>query len=422
MATLGKRHSTFAGGATRPSRVAHAVAVGDAGSREAASVNERLPQRTFGYEPALDGLRGIAVALVVSFHAFGIPRDGFLGVDLFFVLSGFLITSLLLGEQELRGRISLSGFYVRRALRLLPALFAFLAVSFAVQIIAAGVRHDLARAVVLDLVRDGAVAAFYVSNFVLAGGGVDALPAGLSHLWSLAAEEQFYLLWPVLLVCGLARHRRWAGIVLMAAIAVVALRQFQLVLSGVPSHRLGFGPDTRSGSILIGCLFALLRANEHGARRLASFARVALPFALVLAYVIAVANLGRTLFGGPLTLFGLCAAVIIVAVLDERCVLRRWLSQRPLVYLGRLSYSLYLWHLPIFTALGVALVGASGAAGAPRAAAAVAASLVAAALSYHFVETPFLRRKRQRQTPELATHRARTTPVPNARAATEAVT
>ena len=359
---------------------------------------------------------------MVTFHAFGIPRGGFLGVDLFFVLSGFLITSLLLGEQASRGRISLSNFYVRRALRLLPALLAFLAVSLTVQIIAAGVRHDLARAVVLDQLRNCAVAAFYVSNFVLAGGGVDVLPAGLSHLWSLAAEEQFYLLWPLLLVCGLARRRRWAGIVLTVAIAFVALRQFQLVLSGVPSHRLGFGPDTRSGSILIGCLFAVLRANERGARRLASFARVALPLALVLAYLVIVANLGRTLFVGPLTLFGLCAGVVIVAVLDERCSLRRWLSRRPLVYLGRLSYSLYLWHLPIFTALGVALVGANGAAGAPRAAAAVAASLVAAALSYHFVETPFLRRKRQRQSPDFAPHRARMTPVSNARAATEAVT
>ena len=385
-------------------------------------LNERLPHRTFGYEPALDGLRGIAVTLVVAFHAFGIPRDGFLGVDLFFVLSGFLITSLLLGERASRGRISLSRFYVRRALRLLPALLVFLAVSLVVHIIVAGARHELALAVVLDQLRDSAIAAFYVSNFVLAGNGIDALPTGLSHLWSLAAEEQFYLLWPALLVCGLARHRRWAGIALMAAIAFVALRQFQLVLSGVPGHRLDFGPDTRSGSILVGCLFAVLRANESGARRVARIARVGLPLALVLSYAIVVADLGRTLYLGPLTLFAFCAGMVIVAVLDERCALRRWLSQRPLVYLGRLSYSLYLWHMPIFAALGVALVGAHGAAGAPRATAAVAASLVVAALSYHFVETPFLRRKRQRQTPDLATHRARPTPMPNPRAATEAVT
>jgi peptidoglycan/LPS O-acetylase OafA/YrhL len=382
-------------------------------------VNERLPHRTFGYEPALDGLRGIAVTLVVGFHAFGIPRDGFLGVDLFFVLSGFLITSILLGEQASLGRISLSRFYVRRALRLVPALLVFLVVSLIAHLVVAGARHELATALVLDQLRDCAVAAFYVSNFVLAGGGVDALPTGLAHLWSLAAEEQFYLLWPILLVCGLARHRRWAGIVLIAAIAFVVVRQFQLVLSGVPGDRLDFGPDTRSGSILVGCLFAVVRANASGARRLASVTRVGLPFALLLSFVILFADLGRALYVGPLTLFAFCAGVVIVAVLDEGCAVRRWLSPRPLVYLGRLSYSLYLWHLLIFTALGVALVGANGAAGAPRATAAVAASLVAAALSYHLVEIPFLRRKRARQTPDVPVHRGRPTPVPKVRAVTE---
>lgn len=385
-------------------------------------MNERRLHRTFGYEPALDGLRGIAVMLVVAFHAFGIPRDGFLGVDLFFVLSGFLITSLLLGEQAWRGRISLSGFYVRRALRLLPALLAFLAASLLISVIAAGARHELVLGLVLERLRDSAVGALYVSNVVLAGGGVDALPAGLSHLWSLAAEEQFYMLWPILLISGLARHRRWAGIVLTAAIALVALRQFQLALSDVPAHRLDFGPDTRSGSILIGCLFAVLRTNESGARRLANVARVGLPFALVLAYLLVVADLGRTLFVGPLTLFGFCAGIVIVAVLDERCVLRRWLSERPLVYLGRLSYSLYLWHLPVFTALGVALVGSDGAAGAPRASAAVAASLVVAALSYHLVEIPFLRRKRERRGFPAVTRRARTTVVARAKIAANTAT
>ena len=382
-------------------------------------MSEGRPHSTFGYEPALDGLRGLAVALVVSFHAFGIPRDGFLGVDLFFVLSGFLITSILLGEQASRGRISLRRFYVRRALRLVPALLVFLIVSLAARILVAGARHEFGTAVVLDQLRDCAVAASYVSNFVLAFGGVDALPTGLGHLWSLAAEEQFYLLWPILLVCGLARHRRWAGIVLIAAIAFVAARQFQLVLSNVPGDRLDFGPDTRSGSILIGCLFAVLRANPSGARCLASVTRVGLPLALVLSSLIVCADLGRTLYVGPLTLFAFCAGVVIVGVLDERCAVRRWLSPRPLVYLGRLSYSLYLWHLLIFTGLGVALVGANGAAGAPRATAAVAASLVAAALSYHFVEIPFLRRKRARQTPDSPVQRERTSALPKIRAVPE---
>ena len=359
---------------------------------------------------------------MVVFHAFGIPRDGFLGVDLFFVLSGFLITSLLLDEQVSRGRISLSRFYVRRALRLVPALLVFLTVWLAVNIIVTGVRHELAVAAVLRQLRNCAFGALYVSNFVLASGHIDALPTGLTPLWSLAAEEQFYLLWPLLLVCGLARHRRWAGIVLIAAIAFVALRQFQLVLSGVPSHRLDFGPDTRSAPILVGCLFAVLRANASAARRLASIARVALPFAVVLSYVIIVANLGTVIYVGPLTLLGFCIGVIVVALLDERCALRRWFSVRPLVYLGRLSYSLYLWHLPIFIALGVTIGGSSGAGGAPRAAGAIAASLVVAALSYHLVETPFLRRKRQRETPDIATPRTRTTPAPTARAVPEAVT
>jgi peptidoglycan/LPS O-acetylase OafA/YrhL len=165
--------------------------------------------RALGYRPALDGVRGIAIALVVGFHAFGWPGAGTLGVDLFFVLSGFLITAILIEEHGRTGTISIRGFYRRRARRLLPALFAMLTPY----LLLAGVAVLVGQGSTVFLALAGALT--YTSNIIVA---VDpsAVPAGLIHLWSLAAEEQFYLIWPLLLLSllrfGIRGVGRWLGV------------------------------------------------------------------------------------------------------------------------------------------------------------------------------------------------------------------
>src|SRR4051794_30070266 len=172
-----------------------------------------------GYLPALDGVRGIAIALVVSFHAFGWPRSGTLGVDLFFVLSGFLITTLLLEEHRRSGRIRIRAFYARRAWRLLPALIALL-VPF---LLLAGAALLFRGAVPSSLLLGIGAALTYTSNLVVAS-DISAVPAALVHLWSLAAEGQFYVVWPLMVLVVLRRGGfRLLGrtLVVLLAIAVV---------------------------------------------------------------------------------------------------------------------------------------------------------------------------------------------------------
>ena len=338
--------------------------------------------KRLGYQPALDGVRGLAIACVVAYHAFGRPSGGFLGVDLFFVLSGFLITTLLLEEHAERSTVSLRAFYRRRALRLLPALVAMLAVVLAVEAV-------LALAGKGHLRREAIGAGFglgYVTDIVNAVSR-GTVPWSLSHLWSLAMEEQFYLLWPpILLLLGV--RRRAALAVLVGALVLVAVRQVELMASGAAYDRLQFAPDTRGSSIVIGCLFAVVFATVRSRRRLAS--PVVGVLALTVLARLVFGGLLRPLFGGPLLLFGAAAAIVIVRALDPSSFEHRLLTLRPLVGLGRVSYGLYLWHVPVLAA-----VAASGQAGPARGALGIALSVAAALVSYRVVEQPFLRRKRR---------------------------
>jgi peptidoglycan/LPS O-acetylase OafA/YrhL len=345
-----------------------------------------------GYRPALDGVRGLAIAAVVAFHAFGWPTGGYLGVDLFFVLSGFLITTLLLEERRERGSASLLAFYKRRALRLLPALVVMLAAVLAVALIRAAVTGDadaLGRTLVICAAGLG-----YATNFLLASSD-NTLPA-LGHLWSLATEEQFYVLWPPLLLVVLRARRGLSLGVLGAALAVVVYRQLELVRMGAPGHRLDFAPDTRGSSILIGCV-AALAVTAPGALPLQAARLRSWP--LLVVGLLLVLDQGRRVWEGPLVVFGIAAALVIVRALEPSTLEHRLLTRRPLVALGRVSYSLYLWHVPVLVWLGVIGHGLPGEGGPARQLAGVALSLLAAVLSYRFVEQPFLRRKRRLATP-----------------------
>jgi peptidoglycan/LPS O-acetylase OafA/YrhL len=342
--------------------------------------------KRLGYRPALDGVRGLAITAVVAFHAFGWPTGGYLGVDLFFVLSGFLITTLLLEERRERGSASLLAFYKRRALRLLPALVVMLVAVLAVALIRAAVTGDadgLGRTFFV-----GAAGLGYATNFLLASSD-NRLPV-LGHLWSLATEEQFYVLWPPLLLVVLRGRRGLSLGVLGAALAVILYRQVELVRLGAPGHRLDFAPDTRGSSILIGCFVAV--AAQGGVPLRAVRLR---SWPLLLVGLLLLLDQGRRLFEGPLLLFGVAAGLVILRALEPSTLEHRLLTRRPLVELGRLSYSLYLWHVPVLVWLGVIGHGLPGQNGLGRQLVGVALSLLAAVLSYRLVEQPFLRRKRR---------------------------
>ncbi|HVW19084.1 MAG TPA: acyltransferase [Solirubrobacteraceae bacterium] len=346
------------------------------------------PTQALGYRPTLDGLRAVGIALVVLVHYCGVA-GGYLGVDLFFVLSGFLITTLLLEERDGFGSVSLSRFYRRRALRLVPALAVLL--GFYVALIVVGVvsdHHFVDESVVWRQVAYGAT---YTMNLGLIW---DSLPAqDLKHLWSLAMEEQFYLVWPAVLVAlgaGTGRVRRAGPLVAAAVVAVVAVRT-----ALAPAHptTLDAGSVTRFDSILVGCVAAFARRHAPGWTRRAGTPATAAVAAAAMAVLVVVARPSAP-YDGLLTAFDVAAAVCLLGVLDGQGPLARGLALRPVVFVGQISYALYLWHRPAIIFAGRAhLMDRLGVV--PGKLVALAASVAVATLSYRLVERRFLRRKRR---------------------------
>ncbi|MDT5160564.1 MAG: hypothetical protein QOC90_874, partial [Mycobacterium sp.] len=210
--------------------------------------------------PALDGIRAVAVGLVLAEHG-GIPgvSGGFLGVDVFFVLSGFLITSLLLDELGGSGRIALAGFWIRRARRLLPALLAM--------VLAVVAARELFSAEATATLRDDAVAAFFwVANWAFVAQRTDYFaqgtpPSPLQHTWSLGVEEQYYLFWPLLVIAVAAvvgARARWAVFALAIAGAVGSAAAAIVMASDAGVNRVYFGTDTRVQALLVGSAAAAL--------------------------------------------------------------------------------------------------------------------------------------------------------------------
>jgi peptidoglycan/LPS O-acetylase OafA/YrhL len=309
-----------------------------------------------GHVRALDGLRGIAILLVLAFHYTGQPFGGGYGVDLFFVLSGFLITTLLLEERAATGRIGLGKFYARRARRLFPALAGLLCAYLVYNAVLG--RNALATVADYGL---------YFGNIYFV---VSHKPdnTGLGHLWSLAEEEQFYLLWPFLLLV-FARARRPVYWIAALVLALVAYRT-ALILGGASTSRLYRAPDTHSEGLLLGAALAFLRQQGFVAGEWAGKLGIALTIPAVVA--------GAWRLGLPIFELG---AVLLVASAVGNTDLTRALSIRPLVWLGALSYSLYLWHFPVLWAFGAhdRLV-------------ALLVSFSLAWVSYRYVEQPFRRR------------------------------
>jgi peptidoglycan/LPS O-acetylase OafA/YrhL len=360
---------------------------------DAPSESPTLPPR-LGYQPGLEGLRGIAILTVVVAHLseFVAPstkdwllRGGFLGVDVFFVLSGFLITALLLGELERRGRIDHLHFYARRAARLLPALALFLAVHLVYTLIIG----DPAR----FAFRTDLYALSFVTNYQLASGW-SFTPFDLRHLWTLAVEAQFYLFWPLLLPLLRRAGRRTAGLVglLVGAVCVVVIIRY------VEYRSWGFASvytrtEAQIDSLLLGAVVAALWSRGLLPRR--GLAVIAGCSAAALAACMVFARPSSSfLFTGGFTLVALASAGLMVADLGGESRTHRALSVAPLRLAGRVSYSVYLWHLPVD--IWVLRHFNSW----PELSRVVLALAMTAALggaSYYLVERPVLRRPRLRR-------------------------
>jgi peptidoglycan/LPS O-acetylase OafA/YrhL len=352
------------------------------------------------YLPGLDGLRAFAVIAVLLYHA-ELPwiRGGFLGVEVFFVISGYLITTLLLTEWHHQGRINLVGFWLRRARRLLPALYLLLVVTLAFAVVF--LPGEVAR------LRDDALAAFgYVTNWYLILGEQSYFetvgrPSLLQHLWSLAVEEQFYVLWPLLLtvaLSGVSPRRRWqrrrlALRITLAGAAGSALLMAILYQPGVDPSRVYYGTDTRVAGLLCGAALAFVWLPGQipcwaGRIRplLLDVAGLGALGALVWFYL-RLDQYQPFLFRGGFALVALATTVVIlVAVHPHTRLSPHLLGWRPLRWIGLRSYSIYLWHWPVFMLtrpeLDVPITGL------PLLALRLAVTIVLADLSYRFVETP----------------------------------
>lgn len=358
---------------------------------------------TLEYRPALDGLRAVAVLAVMVEHS-GVRRPGstellvpggFLGVDVFFVISGFLITSLLLLERRRTGGIDLRRFWLRRARRLLPAVGLMVALTCVL-------------AAVTDMAVDGATlrgdalaALAYVANwrFILTEESYFAafgLPSPFRHLWSLSLEEQWYLVFPPLLVGLLALVRRRTGLllgVLGAAAAASALWMVTLYTPGRDPSRVYYGTDTRAQALLIGALLAVVMVRLPAlTRRLARLTPVlgVVGLGALVALFATVSGQGARLYQGGFVVVALAsvAAVAAVALPGATGPANRVLAWTPAVVVGRLSYGLYLWHWPVFVYMTPDRVGLTGR---ELAAVRIAVAFVVATVSFVVVEQPIRR-------------------------------
>ena len=366
-------------------------------SREPSS--PKPPSRRLHRRRALDGIRAIAIALVFAEH-FGGFLPGTVGVDVFFVLSGYLITSLLVAEYDRRGRVDFRTFYRRRALRLMPAYL----VTVALTVLAAG---TIASSESAALVRQGLTSSLtYTSNIATAVHRWDAeAPRLWEFTWSLAAEEQFYLLWPVLLVIGLraARSDRarlmLAGMTFAGFLASTAWA-YHLAAEHASVMRIAVAPDTRSGALLIGCAVAIGQSVPC-AKRLPGWTATicrwgGLGLATLVLWRFPRDDAYAQAWLSPVMAAATALVIVAVTAPNRRrsSLAAAVLSIRPMALVGKLSYSLYLYNV-----LALLLYESAENQGWIRVqhdyrpVVAALLALVLAIASYCWVERPFLRRR-----------------------------
>ncbi len=366
----------------------------------------RSEQNLPAHVPALDGVRGVAVMLVFISHLHMILSPeltfrevtpwkfinrtfeaGFMGVDIFFVLSGFLITSLLLKERSHNQLGMLSRFYKRRALRLLPALYALLIASFFVSR-----WENFPRDIQW---RTTWHALLYLNNWNIVWNFGKA-QNDLGHLWSLGIEEQFYLIWPltILLLAKLKIPSKMLIPLILFASLVVMVHRTSLWNNGVSWLILYVRTDARVDSLLIGAMFAYVYRHYRVPSKILNWAAsLCLVGLIYIKYRFGSPPLQPFLFQEGFTVIAVLAGTIILAVAEGSWFANRVLISRPLTIIGKVSYGLYLWHLPIFVVLGRHVTSGPKPL---RLLIGITLASVVTSLSWYFVEKPFLNIKNRR--------------------------
>lgn len=341
------------------------------------------------YVPQLDGLRGAAILSVIIFHA-GAPflRGGFVGVDVFFVLSGFLITSLLIKEFDTTKSISLKNFYVRRILRLGPALLLLLTVFCLLSVVLLSEEKAIRNLV------DALISLVYLSNWARAFSIHP--PDFLGHTWSLSIEEQFYITWPIILLLLLRRTtNRWHIVTFATFVALTSwFVRIHLAMNEASAERLYNGLDTRADTLMVGCTLGILLSPgllKQSRKTLSKWLVIAAPLSAITLLAFSILSNWRDLWmyhWGFFVVELLTSVLILDIYLNPRSIIGQLLSMRWLVWIGSISYGLYLWHYPIFRTmkafgfdvLTVFTVGSI-------------TTFFVAACSYYLLERPFLKFK-----------------------------
>ena len=345
-----------------------------------------------GYQPGLDGLRAISVIAVIFYHtSFGWMHGGFLGVEVFFVVSGYLITSLLLEERERSSGVRLGQFWLRRARRLLPALFSVL-IAIGIWVALFGTAQQQS-----DLHRDFLPGIFYFANWGQIFGGAQYFGnfSPLRHLWSLAVEEQWYLLWPLAFVLITRNNKRPARIgraILIAAGVVMVITWWLAAPTALTSDRTNFlylSTLTRSSGLLLGAGAAFLwrpwRARSTAPGRTGVVLNIAgLAATAMLVYAFTTAHLtDRSIYRWQLAAVSILSLIVVAAVVHPAAVVpRTFFSSPALVALGKRSYGVYLWSWPISVLCG-AYVGSW-----TKFIMAMSLTVVVSEFSYVYIETP----------------------------------
>lgn len=312
--------------------------------------------------PGLDGLRAISVIAVIVYHLnYKWAPGGFLGVGIFFVLSGYLITDQIITQWKRKRRLNLKDFWLRRARRLLPAMFVMLA-FVAVWLLV----FDPPRLKALQ--GDFISALLYINNWWLIFHDVSYFesfgpPSPIGHLWSLAIEEQFYLIWPLILVVGLRIvPKRFKLLLLTLTGAVVSVLAMALIFEpGNDPSRVYYGTDTRAFALLIGAALAVIYPSLKMSENISRGARNILDFIGVIGLLIILLMIWRTdeygdfLYYGGLMLLSILSAIVIVVLAHPASRLAKFMGCKPLRWLGVRSYSLYIWHYPVIVLTGSAV-------------------------------------------------------------------
>ena len=369
--------------------------------------------RSKQYRPALDGLRAVAIVAVMIYH-FNCPRlgsGGYGGVDVFFVLSGFLITSLLISEWDNHEcSVNLRNFYARRALRLFPALGCFIVATAGLIALGELTGAPNAHAAAQETFAAIPWVVFYLGNFVLAFGIGAGNLGWIEHTWSLALEEQFYSVWPVLFILLARRGFRRDRIALSLTLIALTEMIYSQVMSSIGYYsldRIYYSTDTHSAGLIIGCALAFWISSRESAQLRPSAAialRAATWIGTIVLLAVFVFASGPVPYG--ITVATLASGLILSGLMTGAAppVLDALLSSKTAVWIGRRSYGLYLWHLIIYRfawALYRHYISAYAVSGLRVHnigfdmvdIAAVAASFIVAAASYRFIESPFLRLK-----------------------------